>query len=85
MTELWWCAVHRAAESAEEGTCEVMAVKWTFAAAMGVGPSNDRCGWIRKRLVPVDALVLVRDAEGNWPEWVYGIPALLEFVGGGGP
>ena len=47
---LWYCMTHRAAESAEEGTCEVAGVLWN----LGKGPLSD-CN-IVKGLVVLDAL-----------------------------
>lgn len=56
MTEVWWCAIHDFAAWGGESSCE---------AHIDARP----CEMVRMRLVPVDALVLTRGEDGNWPKW----------------
>lgn len=77
MTEVWWCAVHFSGYAidpenhAEEG-------RICYKAAL---LDSHGCIGVPRRLVPVDALVIVRDAEGNWPQWALGVLVNILFVG----
>lgn len=44
---VFWCTTHRAAESAEEGTCEVAGCLWNLSRS---GPA-DACTLIEEQLV----------------------------------
>lgn len=64
--ELWdWCVVHRSMS-----TELAPPHRHCFAVSVGHGEVSD-CDIRPFRLVPRDALVLVRDADGQWPEWIY--------------
>lgn len=69
MTEVWYCAV---TNMLDDYSCRVH-----YQAGIRE-PVHESCG--PRRLVPFDALVLVRDAEGNWPAWA--IKKLRKLVGG---
>lgn len=59
MLPIWWCLEHG-------DTGNVSRCGWQW---MGKADSGEGCEMVQRRLVPVGALVLVRDADGNWPEW----------------
>jgi hypothetical protein len=71
MSLIRWCEVHRAAESAEDGECEVAA---RIINVPGPYPRDDyptACRLVEMRLTPKDTLVVERDVDGLWPDWAY--------------
>lgn len=63
---VWWCDEHRT--QGDWAGCLLGAVGESGSTWLGVA-----CEMEQRRLVPVDALVLVRDADGLWPQWAVNV------------
>lgn len=60
---IWWCESHKHQSSHERGRCAYSVMKLMQVQPEEIGG----CRMVEMRLVPVDALVLVRNADGEWP------------------